>query len=106
MNLIIGGGITGLSFLFFDKTKERLLIEKDTTLGGYCRTIKRNGFVWDYSGHFFHFQDKDIKKLLLSKLNHQELLEINKCTRIKYEDLYIDYPFQKNIHQLEKKRFY
>ena len=105
MNLIIGGGITGLSFLFFDKTKERLLIEKDATLGGYCRTIKRNGFVWDYSGHFFHFQDKDIKKLLLSKLNHQELLKINKRTRIKYEDLYIDYPFQKNIHQLEKKDF-
>ena len=31
--------------------------------GGYCRTIERDGFVWDYSGHFSHFKEPAIEAL-------------------------------------------
>lgn len=62
MDLIIGGGITGISYALFSKDRETLILEKENELGGYCRTTKRNGYVWDYSGHFFHFQDEEIKK--------------------------------------------
>ena len=52
--LIIGAGITGLSFA--RKAKEDyLILEKEKNIGGYCRTIKKDGFIWDYAGHFYHF---------------------------------------------------
>lgn len=106
MDIIVGGGITGLSYALFKGNDEFLILEKETELGGYCRTIKRNGFVWDYSGHFFHFQNPEIKKLIMDRLyENGDVVEINKCTHIKYKDLYIDFPFQKNIHQLSKDEF-
>lgn len=62
MDLIVGAGISGISYANFTKN-DFLLIEKENESGGYCRTIKRNGYVWDYSGHFFHFQHPDTKNM-------------------------------------------
>lgn len=102
MDIIIGGGITGLSYALFSEGSDYLILEKEGELGGYCRTTKRNGYIWDYSGHFFHFQDAAIKDLILSGIT-TEIIDIDKHTRIKYKDRLIDYPFQKNIHQLPKQ---
>ena len=106
MDIIIGGGITGLSYALFSEGKDYLLLEKESELGGYCKTTERNGYVWDYSGHFFHFQDEQIKKVVMDSLcSSGEVVEVDKNTNIKYADLYVDYPFQKNIHQLPKEEF-
>lgn len=102
MDIIIGGGITGLSYAMFSEGSDYLILEREGELGGYCRTTKRNGYIWDYSGHFFHFQDAAIKDLILSGIT-TEIADIDKHTRIKYKDRLIDYPFQKNIHQLSKQ---
>lgn len=102
MDLIIGSGVSGLSYAMYQKHDDFLILEKESEIGGYCRTIKRNGFVWDYSGHFFHFQDANIRDLILKGIE-DELIEIIKRTKIKYKDLLVDYPFQKNIHQLSKE---
>ena len=56
MDLIIGAGITGLSYAMFKGDNDYIIIEKESEIGGYCRTTKRNGFVWDFSGHFFIFK--------------------------------------------------
>lgn len=103
MDIIIGSGITGLSYALFAGVPEYLVLEKDSEIGGYCRTTARNGFVWDYSGHFFHFQDRAVRDLVLSGIDRSTLVEVLKRTRIKYKDLLVDYPFQKNIHQLAKE---
>lgn len=103
MDLIIGAGITGLSYAMFKGDNDYIIIEKESEIGGYCRTTKRNGFVWDFSGHFFHFQNPEIKDLILEKMDKDEMVSILKETKIKYKDLLIDYPFQKNIHQLDKE---
>ena len=106
MDIIIGGGITGLSYAMYSSHRDNLIIEKEYEIGGYCRTLKRNGFVWDYSGHFFHFQDRDIKTLLMADLeSNNQILNVEKETRIRYKDIYVDFPFQKNIHQLPKSEF-
>ena len=47
MDLIIGAGVTGISYANFT-TNNFLIIEKEKEVGGYCRTIKRNGFVWSH----------------------------------------------------------
>lgn len=102
MDLIIGAGITGLSYALFSG-RDYMILEQDSNIGGYCKTTKRNGFVWDYSGHFFHFRDKEIEALVMGGVNEADLVEVIKRTCIKYKDSLIDYPFQKNIHQLSKE---
>ncbi|MDO5104293.1 NAD(P)/FAD-dependent oxidoreductase [Capnocytophaga sp.] len=102
MDLIIGAGVTGLSYALFCKNDYRIL-EGDEKIGGYCKTTKRNGFVWDYSGHFFHFRNKEIERLVMGGIPENELVSVIKETCIKYKDILVDYPFQKNIHQLSKE---
>ncbi len=103
--LLIGAGISNLTFANYAK-EDYLIVEKDNKVGGYCRTTERNGFVWDYAGHFFHFKTEEFKKKFLDKVPKDEIVTQDKCTKILYDkNLLIDYPFQTNIHQLEKEEF-
>ena len=104
MDIIIGGGITGLAYAFFT-SNESMILEADSAVGGYCKTIKRNGYVWDYSGHFFHFKNKDLEAIIAQNLPEGAIRKVEKNTKIQYKDRLIDFPFQKNIHQLPKEEF-
>ena len=90
MDLIIGAGISGISYANFTKN-DYLVIEKEKEAGGYCRTIKRNNFVWDYSGHFFHFQHPELEKYVCKNIEASSLLRVEKCTKIYYKGKYIDF---------------
>jgi len=105
MDLIIGAGITGLSYANFCGHDNYLIIEKEKEIGGYCKTIRKDGFIWDYSGHFFHFRNLQIKKFLFEKMKNEKIFEVLKRSQIRYKNYYIDFPFQKNIHQLPKDEF-
>ncbi|NVJ47147.1 MAG: NAD(P)-binding protein [Cytophagia bacterium] len=105
MDIIVGAGVTGLSYACFCGHDEYKIIEKDTQIGGYCKTIKQDGFTWDYSGHFFHFNNDEIKKYLLERMQHEEILSVIKNSQIQINGYYVDFPFQKNIHQLSKEDF-
>ena len=104
MDVIIGAGVSGISFANFTN-RDYAIIEKEKEPGGYCRTIKRNGYVWDYSGHFFHFQHPDIEAYVCKNIRPDTLIHAKKHTQIFYKGRYVDFPFQKNIHQLEKEEF-
>lgn len=41
--LIIGGGISGLTFSNY--VDDYLIVEKDSVVGGYCRTIKKKHYL-------------------------------------------------------------
>ena len=83
--LIIGAGITGLSLASFLDTDNYLIVEKDSEVGGYCKTTIRNGFVWDYSGHFFHFNNQEIKDYVLENMEC-DVSTITKKTHIHYKN--------------------
>jgi protoporphyrinogen oxidase len=102
--LIVGGGITGLSLASFLGKDDYLIVEKDSEVGGYCKTTIRNEFVWDYSGHFFHFNNQEIKDYVLENIEC-DVVTVNKKSHIYYKDRYIDFPFQNNIHQLPTDEF-
>ena len=103
-NLIIGGGISGLTLAYYLK-KDYLILEKESEVGGYCRTIKNPNYVWDYAGHFYHFKTEEMKRLFLSMVEPDEIVTQKKVTKIYYAGKLIDYPFQMNIHQLDKQDF-
>ena len=102
--LIIGAGISGLTFANYTKNNY-LILEKESEVGGYCRTIKKGDFIWDYAGHFFHFKTDEFKKLFLNEVNKDDIIHKDKCTKILYKNALIDYPFQTNIHELDKQDF-
>ena len=102
--LIIGAGISGLTFANYIKDNY-LIIEKENEVGGYCRTIKKGDFIWDYAGHFFHFNTEEFKNKFLSKVSKDDIIYNEKCTKIIYKDKIIDFPFQTNIHELDKEEF-
>lgn len=102
--LIIGAGISGLTFANY-ADGDYLIIEKEKEVGGYCRTIKKKDYVWDYAGHFFHFSTDEFKKKFLDSVNPEDIKYKDKNTKIIYKGELVDYPFQTNIHQLEKEEF-
>ena len=102
--LIIGAGISGLTFANYIKN-DYMILEKESEVGGYCRTIRKDDFIWDYAGHFFHFKTDEFKKIFLDEVNSEDIISKDKCTKILYKNQLVDYPFQTNIHQLEKQEF-
>jgi protoporphyrinogen oxidase len=103
--LIIGAGITGLSFAASCKDDDYIIIEKENHAGGLCNSIYKDGFIWDYSGHFLHFKDSDLEESIISGLGSDGIIKRSKRTQIYYNAQTIDYPFQMNIHQLNKNEF-
>ncbi len=106
--LIVGAGITGLATaaaLGESGDSDYLVLEGDAEIGGYCKTVKKAGFVWDYSGHFFHFKHPEIEAWLRDRMQGQRILDVAKRSFIEYAGRQIDFPFQKNIHQLPQDEF-
>ncbi|MFU8804208.1 MAG: protoporphyrinogen/coproporphyrinogen oxidase [Bradymonadaceae bacterium] len=103
--LIIGAGMSGLAFANFIDDEDYLVIERDDAIGGWCKTIKQDGFVWDFSGHFFHFKHPDVEQYLRDRMPPDEVTTVARASKIIFEGTWIDFPFQKNIHQLPKERF-
>jgi protoporphyrinogen oxidase len=103
--LILGGGITGLAFAQKLALGDYLICEAQDDVGGYCRTIERDGFVWDYSGHFFHFRHAELERELVARIGPEKVRRVVKDARIYYAGQLIEFPFQKNIHQLPREEF-
>ncbi len=101
--LIVGAGVSGLATAAFLRDDDYLVLERDSEIGGYCKTVKQDGFVWDYSGHFFHFKQPEIESYLRARMPGQKILNVVKNSFIDYKGALIDFPFQKNIHQLPKE---
>lgn len=100
--LILGAGVSGLAFANHVGHSDYLILEREREPGGYCRTTKRGEYVWDYAGHFFHFSHPQLKKNFEAVTTSDETVYRVKNTKIYYKGYYVDYPFQKNIHQLTK----
>ncbi|MDP9150163.1 MAG: FAD-dependent oxidoreductase [Myxococcota bacterium] len=101
--LVVGGGITGLATaaaLSAVGDDDYLVLEADTEIGGWCKTVKKDGFVWDYSGHFFHFKHPDVERWLRDRMPGEAIRVVQKKSFIAYQGRWVDFPFQKNIHQL------
>jgi protoporphyrinogen oxidase len=104
--LIVGAGVSGLATAAaLGRGADLLVLERDREVGGYCKTVKQDGFTWDYSGHFFHFKRPEIEQWLRERMTGQSLRTVVKRSLIRFGDGYVDFPFQKNIHQLPREDF-
>jgi protoporphyrinogen oxidase len=99
--VIIGAGLAGLSAGYHSQQKnlEYELYEADARVGGCCKTIERDGFLFDYSGHLLHLKDPYfqglVRELLADNLNI-----INRNSVIYSHGAFTRYPFQANLFGL------
>jgi protoporphyrinogen oxidase len=102
--VVIGAGVSGLGFANWWRERHPgapvVVLEAERQPGGYCRTVVQDGFVWDYSGHFFHFKDPAIEAWLRARMPGQDVRTVVRRSAIRYAGRDIDFPFQKHIHQL------
>ena len=101
VDIIIGAGITGLSYAYFSK-RNFMVFEKERQVGGLCKSVKDSGFTFDYSGHFIHIKDKKIKKFIEDILG-KKLLTVQRNSVIYFKDKIIPFPFQANLYYLSDK---
>jgi protoporphyrinogen oxidase len=113
-HLVVGAGMSGLSYACSIRAEAArrgkapptvVVVEADAEPGGYCKTVKQDGFVWDYSGHFFHFKHKEIEGWLRARMPDEDVRTVVKKSLVRFKDTDVDFPFQKNIHQLPKEDF-
>jgi protoporphyrinogen oxidase len=102
--LVVGAGVSGLATAAALKGRSVLVLEADAEIGGYCKTVRRAGFVWDYSGHFFHFKHPEIEDWLRARMPGV-VRSVQRRSFIDYHGQRVDFPFQKNIHQLPRADF-
>ena len=102
--LIIGAGVSGLTYAAYTD-EDYLIVEKESAPGGLCRSFYKDGFVWDYAGHFFHFAHPELRADFEKAVRAEDMVKCVKKTDINYNGCTVEYPFQMNIHQLPKDEF-
>jgi UDP-galactopyranose mutase len=96
--LIIGAGPTGLSAAYH-LGKDYALLDANSSVGGWCRSIEEKGFTFDYVGHIMFSNEPYVHrmyKILLGENVHWQDRE----AWIYSKGVYTRYPFQQSLHGL------
>lgn len=89
----MGGGPSGLAAAY-ELTRTGMpvvLLEAQEQVGGLSRTVNRNGLRYDVGPHRFFTKNKEVLKLWQTILA-DELITVNRLTRILYRDKLFNYP--------------
>ena len=96
--VILGAGPTGLSAAYHYGAGS-VVLEREASVGGWCRSIEDTGFTFDYAGHVMYSDDpyvQDLYRLLLGDNVHWQDRE----AWIHSNGVYTRYPFQGALHGL------
>jgi UDP-galactopyranose mutase len=99
--VIVGAGPTGLSAAYH-AGPDSILIEQNSRVGGWCRSIEAGGFTFDYAGHIMFSGDPyvhQLYRLLLGDNLHWQDRE----AWVYSKNVYTRYPFQGSLYGLPGK---
>lgn len=97
-SIVIGAGPTGLSAAYHLGANS-LLLERNATVGGWCRSIEDGGFTFDHAGHIMFSNDAyvhEMYRMLLGDNVHWQ----NREAWIYSKDVHTRYPFQGALYGL------
>lgn len=97
--VIIGGGLAGVSAGHHLAEHEPVLFERESAIGGLCRSFTQDGFTFDCTGHLIHLKNAYVKELVANLLpdafnSHERLAAIYS------QSTTTPYPFQANTYGL------
>jgi UDP-galactopyranose mutase len=96
--LVIGAGPSGLAAAYALRG-DTLVLEKQSRIGGLCRSITHRGGTFDIGGHSFHTPHPEVYQLV-QRLVKGGLFEQQRDARVFSCGTLIPYPFQKSYHRL------
>ena len=99
--VVIGAGPTGLSTAYH-LGKDTLLLERNDTVGGWCRSIEDQGFTFDYAGHIMFSNDPYVLELYQTLLG-DNLHWQNREAWVYSKGVHTRYPFQGALFGLPPK---
>lgn len=94
--LILGAGLAGLATgheLTKKSDKTIQLVEKNPYVGGLAVTMRKNGFSFDSGPHRWFTKSEEVDQWLKDLLS-DELVWVNRLTRIYYKGKYYFYPLK------------
>lgn len=98
--IILGAGLSGLSAAYHLKENYELF-DREEKVGGLCRSIKIDDFIFDYGPHILFPKDeytsKLIKRLLNRNLHHQQR---EAWIHHEHYDVHTRFPFQSHLYSL------
>ena len=101
-NLILGAGLAGLSAAASLPREETLVLERESQVGGLCRSRVVDGFTFDCTGHLLHLRDPGIREMIHSLLP-RAFESVERKSLIYSKGVYTGYPFQANTYGLPRE---
>ena len=96
--IVVGAGPTGLSAAYH-LGKGSILLEQNSRVGGWCRSLEVDGFTFDFAGHIMFSNEPfvhQLYKMLLGDNVHWQDRE----AWIYSQNVYTRYPFQGSLYGL------
>lgn len=93
--VIMGAGPAGLAagYALARAGRSVRIVEQADILGGLARTVERDGFRFDIGGHRW-FTKKDELNHFLVELLDDELLHVDRISRVYFDGKFVDYPLR------------
>lgn len=101
---ILGGGLTGLTLAYYYGEGCEVL-EKDDVCGGLCRTVKKDGYSYDYGGHIIFSRDREVLNFMVDILG-DNTVRYRRNNRIWFKGRFVKYPFENDLASLPKEDIY
>lgn len=93
---ILGAGLTGLSIAHHLKDDYEIY-ESESIAGGLCRSVKEDGFVFDYGPHLYHSKNEYVGNFL-KKILKNNLHELKSSVGQYSFGRYLRYPYNVNLY--------
>ncbi|HLQ78188.1 MAG TPA: FAD-dependent oxidoreductase [Terriglobia bacterium] len=97
--VIIGGGLAGLSAGYHLREHEPTVFERETEIGGLCRSFTQDGFTFDCTGHLIHLRNQYTKELI-ARILPDAFQPHERLASIYSKSVTTPYPFQANTYGL------
>jgi UDP-galactopyranose mutase len=96
--IVIGAGPTGLSAAYH-LGQDALLLEQNSRVGGWCRSLEVDGFTFDFAGHIMFSNEPYVHQLYQMLLGDNVHWQDREAW-IYSKNVYTRYPFQGSLYGL------